>query len=57
MEKTENEVEGECEPWGDDWFADAWDDDDYEVDPEREWERVTWVDDNVVPLDSYLKLR
>lgn len=57
MDKTENEVEGECEPWGDDWFADAWDDEDYEVDPEREWERVTWVEDNVVPLDSYLKLR
>ena len=51
------EQETEEMGWGEEWFAEAWDDEDYEVDPEREWERVTWVEDNVVPLDSYLKLR
>lgn len=42
--------------WDDDYFTEAWDDEDYEPDPEREWERMTWVDDLLVPLDSYLEM-
>lgn len=53
MEDVENEERG----WGDDWFMDAWDDEDYEVDPEREWERMMWVGDDLMPLDDYLKMR
>lgn len=49
-------MENEMDEWGDEWCM-LWDDEDYEVDLEREWERVTWVDDNVVPLDSFLKIR
>jgi hypothetical protein len=40
---------------GDEWFALPWDDEDYEVDPEREWERFTWLEDLLVPLDSVSK--
>lgn len=57
MEKAESEVEREERGWGDDWFMDAWDDEDYEVDPEREWERMMWVGDDLMPLDDYLKMR
>lgn len=43
--------------WGDDWFAQPWDEEEYEADPEREWERVTWVEDLLVPLDSIESVR
>lgn len=48
--ETEQEVEGVG--WTDDWFAQPWDDEDYEPDLERQWEKMTWVDDLLVPLDS-----
>ena len=35
-----------------DWEMQAWDD--YEVDEEREWERVGWLEDLLVPLDNII---
>lgn len=32
------------------WEVDPWDD--YEVNEEREWERVGWLEDLLVPLDN-----
>ena len=46
----DQEVEGEG--WPDDWFAQPWDEDDYEESLEKTWEKMTWVDDLLVPLDS-----
>lgn len=51
----EMEVEGMA--WDDDRFMEPWDEGEYEVDPEREWGKFDWLDDELVPVDSILKLR
>lgn len=45
-------MEGQEMEWGDEWFALPWDEEDYERSEEREWGRVGWVEDMLVPLDS-----
>lgn len=52
-----DELEREDWGWDHDRFMEPWDESEYEPDPEREWEGVTWVGDELVPLDSVLKLR
>lgn len=51
MEQEEMEGGG----WPDDWFMMPWDDEDYEPSEQKMWERVAWVEDIAVPLDTYLK--
>lgn len=38
--------------WDQEWFALPWDEDEYQEDEEKVWERMTWYEDLLVPLDS-----
>lgn len=49
------EQEAEEMGWGDGWFSQPWDEEDYELDPEREWKKFTWSGDELVPLDSMIE--
>lgn len=48
--ETEQEVEGVG--WPDEWFIQPWDEEEYEPSIEKTWEKMTWLEDLLVPLDS-----
>lgn len=52
-----DDLEREDWGWDHDRFMEPWDEDCEEVDREREWEGVWWVNDVPVQVDSLLKMR